>query len=219
MKTIPLFALIFTLIASLATSVLAGEPQAATTQTNTAAAELVGLLQQAQTLKGEFEQHLYDREGHLLQTTEGRFTLQRPGNFYWETLPPYEQIVVGNSKKLWIYDPDLEQVTVRQQTEQSSTSPAKLLSGEIEDLTQHYQISREVEGEHKHFNLVSLHSDGMFASLQLTYRQSTLVALTFEDTMGQVTKLSFSDVELNPTVDPDVFQFEAPQGVDVIVDG
>ncbi len=182
------------------------------------AAELTRLLQQAQSLKGHFEQHLYDRDQHLLQATEGTFVVQRPGNFYWETLPPYEQLVVGNANTLWVYDPDLAQVTVREKIEQPN-SPARLLSGDLEDLAEHYAVTRADDDGLTKFTLVSKGDDAMFESVQLTYRDSTLVGLLFEDAMEQVTELTFSDIELNPTIDPALFKFQAPEGVDVIIDG
>lgn len=182
------------------------------------AAELTQLLQKAQSLKGHFEQRLYDREQHLLQTTEGEFVVQRPGNFYWETLPPYEQLVVGNPDTLWVYDPDLEQVTVREQVQQPN-SPARLLSGDLDNLAEHYTVTRTREEGLTQFTLVGTADNAMFERVQLTYRDATLAGLLFEDTMEQVTELSFSDIELNPTTDPAIFQFKAPEGVDVIIDG
>lgn len=180
--------------------------------------ELRNLLQQAQSIKGDFEQRLFDRDQHLLQTTQGTFTLQRPGNFFWKTSPPYEQVVVGNSEKLWVYDPDLEQVTVHNQDRRQQTSPAHLLSGELDGLEEHYDVTREVKDGITRFTLMTKDDNGMFARLQLDYRNGVLAGLHFEDNMGQVTELSFSNVEMNPTVNPAIFTFQVPPGVDVIVD-
>lgn len=201
-------------------SFLAYAMLAAATEDNatTASAELKSLLQQAQSIKGDFEQRLFDRDHHLLQTTQGTFTLQRPGNFFWKTSPPYEQVVVGNSEKLWVYDPDLEQVTVHNQDQRQHTSPAHLLSGELDSLEEHYRVTRETKDGIRRFTLMTKDDNGMFARLQLDYRNSLLAGLHFEDNMGQVTELSFSNVEMNPTIDPKMFSFQVPAGVDVIVD-
>ena len=207
------------LIPTFLVALLSGFFTGAWAQSETApAAELTRLLRQAQSLKGHFEQRLYDRDRHLLQTTEGEFVVQRPGNFYWETLPPYEQLVIGNPNTMWVYDPDLAQVTVRKQVQQPN-SPARLLSGDLEDLAEHYAVTRADENGLTRFTLVSKGDDAMFERVQLTYRDSTLVGLLFEDTMEQVTELTFSDIKLNPTIDPALFQFQAPEGVDVIIDG
>lgn len=204
-------------LSALSLAVLFGAPAWADKEPS-ASENLQNLLQQAKSLSGNFEQRLYDRDGHLLQTTEGEFVVERPGNFYWETLPPYEQIVVGNSATLWVYDPDLEQVTVRSQEQHQQTSPARLLSGDLENLDQHYQVTEEQKNDLRQFILVPTSDEGAFARLQLHYRNGVLVGLQFKDAMDQRTELSFSDVEVNPDVDEDLFHFNAPAGVDVIVD-
>lgn len=183
-----------------------------------ASEELKQLLQQGQSLKGNFEQRLYDRDHNLLQTTEGEFVVQRPGNFYWETFPPYEQIVVGNGDRLWVYDPDLEQVTVHDQAEQQQSSPAQILSGDLDGLNKQYNVERATDGDRKHFTLTSKGNDATFSRLKLSYHEGVLTGLEFEDNLGQVTELSFSDTTLNPKVGKGLFQFKVPEGVDVIVD-
>jgi outer membrane lipoprotein carrier protein len=180
-------------------------------------------LQQTDALRGNFEQTLFDRDGHALQKTQGEFVVQRPGNFYWETYAPYEQLVVGNGDRLWVYDPDLEQVTVHRQDQQQQMSPAQLLSGELDDLDKHYQVSRERLNQEAgktvdRFLLESADRNGLFARLQLVYQNDALAALKFEDNMGQVTALSFSNLETDPKIDPALFRFDVPEGVDVIVD-
>jgi outer membrane lipoprotein carrier protein len=196
---------------------LFGAAQAENGKDEAAIAELRILLQEAESLRGRFDQRLYDREGNLLQPSQGEFVLKRPGYFYWETLPPYEQVVVGNPKKLWVYDPDLEQVTVHKQSESQQTSPAQLLSGDLEALGEQYDVTREKSGDETRFILKSKTDDAMFARLTLAYQEGVLKELQFEDNMGQVTQLSFYDVELNPQVDDSLFQFDVPKGVDVIV--
>lgn len=190
----------------------------AVTDTVSASQDLKQLLQQSQSLKGQFEQRLYDRDRHLLQATQGEFVVQRPGNFYWETLPPYEQVVVGNGTRLWVYDPDLEQVTVHDQAQQQQSSPAQLLSGNLDNLEERYAVTRSVDGNRKQFTLTSKGDDATFQRLKLSYKGDTLTELQFEDNLEQVTELSFSNTQTNPQIDKSLFQFKVPQGVDVIID-
>src|SRR5690606_35728590 len=101
-----------------------------------AAQRLTELLNQAQTLTARFSQLTLDGSGSRLQETSGELALKRPGQFRWHTDAPLEQLLVSNGKQIWLYDPDLEQVTIQTLDQRLSHTPALLLSGDVSQIRQ-----------------------------------------------------------------------------------
>lgn len=182
-----------------------------------AAQELKQSLDSVDAWQGKFTQVLTDNTGAELQTSQGSFTLKRPGHFYWRTDPPYEQLVIGTPEKVWVYDPDLEQVTVRA-NRQDRDSPAAILSGDLENLKKQFSIVVDGEQKSRQYTLSPLDPESSYKSVALMFDKDEIKALKFVDKLDQTTDIRFSDTVRNPKVADDLFVFDPPEGVDVIVD-
>lgn len=182
------------------------------------------LLSELQAMEGEFEQVVLDGEGHQIQKTQGDFKVKRPGYFWWEVAPPYEQIVVGTPDSLKVYDPDLEQLTVHDESSLAG-SPAMLISGDIAAVKKNYQMTLEATEGEQTFKLKHLiaQPDG-FETLLIRFSpniksgETQLNMMQFSDKLGQLTQITFSKIERNPGLSVNSFELAIPEGTDVIVD-
>lgn len=178
--------------------------------------ELKSLLQQTTTARAHFAQIVLDSNMKTLQQATGTMQFSRPGRFRWEYDKPYEQIIVGDGTRVWLYDKDLNQVTVRRFDRAIGSSPAALLAG-----------SNEIE---KDYSLKGLPSrDGLdwleavprtpdtaFERIRLGFGKTGLEAMELRDQFGQTTVIKFSTIERNAKLAPELFRFTPPKGVDVI---
>lgn len=181
-----------------------------------AAQRLTELLNQAQTLTARFSQLTLDGSGSRLQETSGELALKRPGQFRWHTDAPLEQLLVSNGKQIWLYDPDLEQVTIQTLDQRLSHTPALLLSGDVSQIRQSFEISHKESGEVVDFFLRPKDKDTLFDSLRLSFRKSVLNDMQLIDSVGQRTNILFLGVKMNQPLNSDQFTFEIPEGADVI---
>lgn len=186
-------------------------------QTKSAAEEFTSLMSEFESLSGEYKQTLTDKEGMVLQSTVGVFQLKKPGLFLWHTQPPFEQKVIGNQTSLWIYDPDLEQVTIKPQNE-ATNSPAKILSGDLSYLKSNYEVKKDSSDKStSSFSLRALDaSKSEFVAIVFSFNNKLINSLAIEDKLGQVTRLSFSDLKANRKIDDSIFTFFPPEGTDII---
>lgn len=177
-------------------------------------------LEEVKTLQGDFTQVLRDDDGTVLEESRGRFALERPGKFYWHTLEPFEQQLVSDQEYLWMYDPDLEQVTRRAyDQEQVRVTPAAVLSDDLEGLGENFIVRLEgQEGDRTLFRLSPREHDDLFQDLTLAFTDEGLVEIRVQDNLGQLTIFSLVNVRRNQPVDPQLFQFVPPKGVDVLLD-
>ena len=106
---------------------------------------LTGLLNQAETLTGRFSQ-LARRQWHPAAGDFRELALKRPGQFRWHTDAPMEQLLVSNGKKVWLYDPDLEQVTIQELDQRLTHTPALLLSGDVSTISENFEVSHKEAG-------------------------------------------------------------------------
>src|SRR5690554_3002529 len=181
-----------------------------------AAEKLQGYLKQMQTLEGSFQQLTLDARGNRMQEAEGSVQLAKPGRFYWSTEQPFPQVLVSNGTTLWVYDPDLEQVTIQTLDERSTQSPAIILSGEASDLTKHFSINATETGKRVVFDLIPLQQDSLFEELSLDFVEGRISALQLTDSLGQKTRVDLTITQFNQPLDNQVFEFEVPSHVDVI---
>src|SRR5690606_38098504 len=177
---------------------------------------LTGLLQKAETLTGRFSQLSLDGTGTQLQETSGELALKRPGQFRWHTDQPMEQLLVSDGKKVWLYDPDLEQVTIQTLDQRLTHTPALLLSGDVSSISENFEVSHKEEGEVIDFTLKPKAPDTLFDSLRLSFRGGVINDMQLIDSVGQRTNILFHGVKMNEILNPDQFTFEIPEGVDVI---
>lgn len=169
-------------------------------------------------LSANFEQRITAADGHPLQTSAGVLQLAKPGRIYWVAEPPYEQTVVADGSNIWVYDPDLEQVTVKALHRQLDNSPAALLVGDAEQVLKEFRVCTFEEGETSRILLRPLSTDSVYTEVELDFAAGAPSAIRMVDSLGQRTLVELRDVELNPVLDPAIFHFVPPPGVDVFRD-
>ncbi len=179
-------------------------------------ARLETFLSQLNTMEAQFIQTLISPRGELIEESRGTMWLARPGKFRLHYTNPYEQLYVADGNKMWMYDRDLEQVTVKPQTEALGSTPALLLSSS-EPLENNFSI-KEL-GAHEGFQWLELKpkaADSNFDFVKLAMEGEVLRAMEMVDGFGQTTRLYFETIERNKNIPGDRFQFQPPPGVDVI---
>lgn len=185
-----------------------------------AVSELAALLTDYRTYQADFIQILVNEGGDKVQETTGSLKAKRPGLFYWEADAPMSQFIVSNGEKVTVYDPDLEQVTIHSLDDRIATTPALLLSGEVDNLAETYKVQRrESDGGQQVFVLEPLSQDSLFISLQLRFRSGVLEEMRLNDSLSQLSILSFDNIELNESIPDSAFVLDYPDSVDVIQDG
>ena len=180
-----------------------------------AAAKLSGLLNQFSTFQAQFKQKTIDPENNILQTSDGKMMLVRPGRFRWETNNPTHQIVITDGKVLWVYDIDLKQAT-EQKIQNSAINPAKLLSGDTHALLNNFDVRMIPHQNVLVFQLMPKKPNQQFRSVSMSFVNDKLSAMQIENSLQQTTTFSFSNVKLNENLSPSLFKFKAPNGVDVL---
>ncbi|HLD65761.1 MAG TPA: outer membrane lipoprotein chaperone LolA [Pseudomonas sp.] len=177
---------------------------------------LAPLLNQAQTITARFSQLTLDGSGTQLQETSGELALKRPGLFRWHTDEPQQQLLVSNGEKVWLYDPDLEQVTIQTLDQRLTHTPALLLSGDVSQISENFTITHKEGGDVVDFILKPKAKDSLFDSLRLSFRNGVLNDMQLIDSIGQRTNILFLNVKMNAALDSKQFTFEIPEGTDVI---
>lgn len=184
------------------------------------ATELAGLLEGYKSFQASFIQIVVNGNGNEVQESRGQLKAKRPGLFYWETQSPHSQFIASDGRNVEVYDPDLEQVTVHSLDERVATTPALLLSGEVDNLDESYKVSgTEMGGTTREFTLEPRDQDSLFVSLRLTFADGELQEMRMQDSLSQLSVLSFSDILVNGTIPESAFTLDYPDSVDVIGDG
>lgn len=205
------FALVLVLVAS---------PVMAQESSEIGADDLARLLGSYETYQADFIQIVVNENGNRVQETRGSLKAKRPGMFYWETRAPLSQFIVSDGETVEVYDPDLEQVTIHNLDDRVQSTPALLLSGEVDNLEQTYRVSgRRVGEDTREFTLEPRSPDSLFTSLRLTFYQGELQEMRMQDSLAQLSILSFDDIRLNEPVPASAFTLDYPEGVDIIRDG
>ncbi len=167
------------------------------------------------TLRAEFVQTVTDAEGRVVDSANGRLSLSRPGRFRWDYQVP-EQQIVSDGKRIWLYDIELAQVTVREAGVALARTPAALLAGDGK-LGDTFDFADGGISEGLAWSVLKPRDGaGDFQEIQLAFSQNSLVRMQLSDRLGQVTRLQFSKVERNPGLASGLFNFVAPPGVDVV---
>lgn len=176
---------------------------------------LENFLAKTQTLEANFQQTLRTHEGEVLQQTEGKFYLNRPGKFRWNYKTPYEQVIVSDGERIWIYDVDLEQVTVQKQSAGLPSSPMALLQDSAM-LHQSFNVSPldEHEGVYR-LKLESKTRESDFTEIVVGVDVKGLRFMQLHDQFEQVTDIVFSEISTNTNIAKEIFEFIPPEGVDV----
>ena len=172
----------------------------------------------AKTAEADFTQTVARKSGQITQQASGKMAFARPGKFRWDYAAPYEQVIVGDGVKLWLYDADLNQVTTRKLGDALSGTPAALLAGDnaIEKLftLKDAGIADGMEW----LEATPKNKDTTFEHIRMGFKGDVLAQMELSDNFGQRTTLKFSRFERNPTLSPTRFKFTPPKGADVISD-
>lgn len=164
----------------------------------------------------EFTQQLFDADGKELETSQGVLRVQRPDRFNLEYREPYYQLYVADGNKLYFYDKDLEQVTVTAQQDMLDKSPAMVLSNPAR-LPDIYYVNPQGEKDGlAWYTLTPRHEGSSFDVIRLAFAGNELRIMELQDSFGQTTRLTFRNFRKNPDLDPALFRFTPPPGIDVI---
>ena len=178
--------------------------------------QLHDFLKNTRTLKADFAQSVIAKNGRKPQQSSGVVAIARPGKLRWEIQKPFPQLVVGDGEKIWIHDPELQQVTVRKAGQAIGGSPAALLSGSNE-LEKNFTLKEAGEAEGLNWiEATPKVSDSGFERVRLGFSGSDLKAMELLDSFGQTTLIHFSRLERNPALPAATFRFVPPAGVDVV---
>ena len=165
-----------------------------------------------------FEQQVVDRTGRVVEKATGTFSFSRPGKFRWTYEKPHQQLLVGDGQKLWIYDPDLKQVTVKRVDQAISSTPAALLAGR-DDITRLFTLRDAGQAEGLDWvEATPKAADTGFERVRLGLKGKALAAMELQDQLGGRTVLRFTDLKANAAVPPEAFTFKPPAGADVLED-
>ena len=178
--------------------------------------QLHEFLKSTRTLKADFAQAVISKNGRKPQQSSGTVAISRPGKLRWEIQKPYPQLIVGDGEKIWIHDPEVQQVTVCKAGQAIGGSPAALLSGS-NDLEKNFTLKDAGEAEGLVWvEAIPKAGDSGFESVRLGFSGNDLKAMELHDSFGQTTLIRFSKLERNPALSASIFKFTPPAGVDVV---
>ncbi len=178
--------------------------------------ELLAILKPVKGLRAQFSEDTFNAQGAVLQHNEGTLMAQEPNRFYWETLEPYPQKIITDGKSLWIYDPDLQQVTIKPFEENYAKTPAMLFAGNTSSIGEHFTVEKIADVAQAYRLLPKKDQRDLFESLEMSFDKGRPTSMTIRDAMQQKTIIFFSAVEVNPEITEQQFRFDPPAGVEVL---
>ncbi len=167
--------------------------------------------------QADFTQDVLDQNGKRIQGASGIMQFQRPGKFRWTYQKPYEQLIVGDGSKFWLYDVDLNQVTVKKLDAALGSSPAALLSGSNE-IERGFDLAENGSRDGLEWlQATPKGKDSSFEKILMGFNpQSELVTMELNDMFGHKTVLRFTHMKRNPKIPEQQFRFTPPKGADVL---
>lgn len=190
----------------------------ATTTAHAAATDkLKSFIAATHSAQANFTQEVQDKNGKRIQSASGTMQFERPGRFRWEYRKPYEQLIVGDGKKFWMYDIDLNQVTVKKLDAALGSSPAALLSGNNE--IEHGFTLKDIEARDglEWLQATPKSAESTFEKILMAFNaKSELVVMELYDAFGNHTLLRFTELKNNPALSAQRFHFTPPKGADVL---
>jgi outer membrane lipoprotein carrier protein len=185
---------------------------------DTARARLDAFATGLHSLTGNFQQTLTDINGSASKVSAGTLALEAPRQFRWNTTTPYKQTIVADGSRVWMYDPELEQVTVRVQSTEEAHSPLTVLT-DVKQLDRNFKVAEQGSRDGLLWlRLTSTAKDPQFDHADLGFDANGLARMTFRDQLGATTDIRFSAWQRNAAIAPGTFDFVPPPGVDVIGD-
>ncbi|GGO76899.1 outer-membrane lipoprotein carrier protein [Marinobacterium nitratireducens] len=187
-------------------------------QATDAADGLQRLLQGYRTFSADFEQYSVS-DGQRTEATRGTLELRKPSLFRWTSEEPFPQVIVNDGTYLWIYDPDLLQVTRKPFDRNNNSAPALILNGQIDRLDDDFDISLVHESDSEAlYELLPKSEQSAFTRIRLFFQQQQVSELMLQDSLGQRTTIRFFNQRQNPELPMERFRFEVPEDVDLIID-
>ena len=178
--------------------------------------QLQQFVSKTQSAQGTFEQSASATPGRRAQDSSGTFAFERPSKFRWTYEKPYKQVLVADGKRLWTYDPELNQVAVKKIDTALGSTPAAILAGSG-TLEKHFTLSEEGESEGLSWvGAVPKNKDSGFESLRLGLAQGQLRRMEMKDSFGQTSSIIFNQIQANTKIELTKFQFSPPPGADVL---
>ena len=180
--------------------------------------KLHAFIEQTRSAKADFTQEVTDSDGSAQQKASGTVQFQRPGKFRWTYDKPYEQLIVGDGEKLWIYDKDLNQVTQRNLDKAIGSSPAALLAG-ADDVDKYFSLNAiGVKKKLDWLEVKPYDENSLFDKVRMGFRGNMLDTMELHDHFGQKTTIKFSNLQRNPRNDPGLYTFTVPKGADLVTE-
>ncbi|MFT4058731.1 MAG: outer membrane lipoprotein chaperone LolA [Legionella sp.] len=155
-------------------------------------------------------------KSRVVSRSSGTMALERPGRFRWQTKEPMPQLMIADGQRIWVYDKDLEQVTVKKQEKGLGGTAALFLSGYDDTVTRDFTVAQSGSMADPAFDLKSKSAKANFQRIRLMFHQNMLTGLELYDQLGQITTVQLSQTKLNPKLAAVLFQFKPPKGVDVV---
>lgn len=183
-----------------------------------AVARMQAFLKQVHSLKADFSQTVLDANLKALKQSSGTLAIKRPNRFRWDYATPNKEIIDADGTRVWMYDVELQQVTVKPLTGTLAASPAVLLAGS-NDVQKNFTVKNL--GAERGLDWVEVTpkvNDTDFDSVKLGFRGNLIAVMEMKDALGNLTRITFSHVQVNPVLPDSLFAFTPPAGADVIGD-
>ena len=178
--------------------------------------QLQAFLSEVTTLSARFEQLQLDEDGAELGSSSGMLWIQRPDRFRWAYSQPYEQLILCDGESIWLYDPDLEQVTRRSAGAALDGTPAALLSQSADALAGFKRAALGEQDGLQGLRLTPSSAESDFRAIELWFSGAVPMRLVFHDQLGGTTRILLRDIQVNQPISPAQFQFTVPAGVEVV---
>ncbi len=178
--------------------------------------KLTRFLQGMESFSADFDQVLLNEHNEPLEMSSGQVKLIRDGRFYWHYTTPYSQKIISDGDLLWVYDEDLQQVTVSRLNTAIANTPLRILSSQL-DVSEYYDLT--VLPLTAGIDIIELRphdTDSPYSLIRFTLDGTTLLSMTLQDALGYTTNIEFSHTARNPVLDAALFNFSVPDGIDVI---
>jgi len=187
----------------------------------TPAAELQELLSKVHTMSANFTQtaQASAKKASAIHSAIGSMIFERPNKFRWETKEPNQQLIIAKEKTIWFYDVDLEQVTKRKVNYREPGNPAILLSGNPDTLQELFKIKKlEQNLPGVWFKLTPKQQNNMYQAIKINFVDGAIKAMVIVDNLGGQSNIQFTNIEINTAINPKLFKFTVPHGVDVVTE-
>lgn len=174
----------------------------------------VAQLSPVNALSGHFTQVQKDADGEVLSRSNGEFLMQRPGMLRWETTDPFPQLLVTDGQRIWLYDEDLEQVTISSVSDQLNRTPAIIFSGDFNKIEDQFYVLDEGDSS---FVLRPKTTGEAYQRLDIVFEDQLIKQMVILDSFGQTTEFDLTEVKKEKTKPVSEFRFQPPAGTDVLI--